>query len=323
MREELLEKLRPVTAEEARLLGGEREVEKELYSSGSRFVIHAQKLVKKGTFLEIRPHTRFVHFPPHLHNYVEMVYMCEGETTHIINHTDRVVLKKGDLLMMNQNAVHEVLAASEQDIAVNFIILPEFFRQSMETMEQDGVLFPFLVSTLAGANSTADYLHFMVRDLLPIQNIMENMIWNLLEKKDHSGKISQLSMELLLLNLMDYTETIDQKNENQMEQHLVFSALNYIKSNYKAGTLEEFCETVHQKPYTVSRMLKRHTGQNFKELLMEQKLSQAAYLLTKTDLPTETVFHGIGYENSSFFYRKFKEKYGCSPRAYRKNHREE
>ena len=51
---------------------------------------------------------------------------------------------------------------------------------------------------------------------------------------------------------------------------------------------------------------------------MEQKLSQAVYLLAKTNLSTETVFHSVGYENSSFFYRKFREKYGCSPGVYKK-----
>lgn len=54
--------------------------------------------------------------------------------------------------MLNQHAVHEILPAGEQDLAVNFIILPEFFRQSLESTEQDGVLFPFLVSTLSGEN---------------------------------------------------------------------------------------------------------------------------------------------------------------------------
>lgn len=78
MDETILEKLLPVTAEEQRFLQGEQEVEQSIYSSGSCFVVDAQKLLKKENFLEIRPHTRFVHFPPHLHNYVEMVYMCEG-----------------------------------------------------------------------------------------------------------------------------------------------------------------------------------------------------------------------------------------------------
>ena len=32
----------------------------------------------------------------------------------------------------------------------------------------------------------------------------------------------------------------------------------------------------------------------------------------------ETIMDAIGYDNSSYFYRKFREKYGCSPKDYRR-----
>ena len=38
-----------------------------------------------------------------------------------------MVLQEGDLLFLNQNAVQEILPAGKDDIAVNFIVLPEFF----------------------------------------------------------------------------------------------------------------------------------------------------------------------------------------------------
>ena len=117
------------------------------------------------------------------------------------------------------------------------------------------------------------------------------------------------------MHLADHADTIERESPDGLTPVLVFSALKYIKANYKDGTLEAFCETVHQKAYTISRLIKQHTSHTFKELLMEQKLSQAAYLLAKTDLPTESIFHSVGYENSSFFYRKFKEAYGMSPRG--------
>lgn len=44
----------------------------------------------------------------------------------MIDGTD-VILKKGELLFLNQSAVQEIYPASEKDIAVNFIVLPEFF----------------------------------------------------------------------------------------------------------------------------------------------------------------------------------------------------
>ena len=109
MRQELLEKLSRVTEEEQRILSGDTEVHQELYTTGRDFVIDSRLLLSKGRLIEIRPHTRFVHFPSHRHNYVELVYMLSGTTTHIINQKTRIVLEEGDLLFLNQNAYHEIL----------------------------------------------------------------------------------------------------------------------------------------------------------------------------------------------------------------------
>ena len=84
-------------------------------------VIDSKKLLQKGKLIQVRPHTRFVHFPKHTHNYIEVIYMCQGRTTHIINGTE-VILEAGDLLFLNQNAVQEILPAGRDDIAVNFIV---------------------------------------------------------------------------------------------------------------------------------------------------------------------------------------------------------
>ncbi len=71
----------------------------------------------------------------------------------------------------------------------------------------------------------------------------------------------------------------------------------------------------------MSRLLKRYTGHTFKELLQQQKLQQAVYLLSQTTLSADGIIEAVGYNNSSFFYRIFREKYGCSPREYRALHR--
>ena len=115
-----------ITEEEKQFLSGDRKIDRTLYMDGSRDVISGSKLLEKGKQIAIRPHTRFVHFPEHTHDYVEFVYMYHGTTTHVIDGT-RVFLKEGDLLFMNQHAVQEILPAGKDDIAVNFMILPQFF----------------------------------------------------------------------------------------------------------------------------------------------------------------------------------------------------
>ena len=317
MRQEILTFLQKITPEEQAILDGHTDIQKELYASGNDFIVDSRKLLEKGRLIEIRPHTRFAHFPLHRHNYIEMVYMCHGSTTHIINSTDRIVLHEGDLLFLNQNVTQEILPAGKDDIAINFIILPDFFDRSIAMIEKDNILYDFLISALSDDCSKSSYLHFQAKDIIPVQNLMENMIWTLLHKRSNTNTLNQTTMGLLFMNLSSFATTLNKNDPNQYEQNLVFSVLKYIESHYKHGTLESISKEIKQPTYYVSRLLKKHTGLNFKELIQQRKLQQATYLLTHTTLSTEAIMSAIGYENSSYFYRKFREKYGCSPKEYR------
>ncbi len=317
MNQKLLNKLRRITPEEQAILDGRLDIQKELYTDKKDFVVDSQFLLSKGKLIDIRLHTRFAPFPKHRHNYVEMVYMCCGSTTHIINDTEKIILSEGDLLFLNQNVTQEIEAAKETDIAVNFIILPEFFDRTFQMIEHENVLRDFLISTLSQDTSLTNYLHFQAKDILPVQNLLENMIWTLIEHKTGTNIINQTSMGLLFMNLSAFAENINQNYPNQYEQTLVFSVLKYIETHYKNGTLADIADELNQETYYISRLLKKHTGANFKELLQQRKLQQAVYLLKQTSLTVDSVMEAIGYDNSSYFHRKFRERYQCSPKEYR------
>ena len=319
MRRELLDMLKKITPEEQELLDGSREIRKERYTNRRDFVVDSRLLLEKGRLIEIRPHTRFAYFPKHRHNYVEMVYMCAGTTTHIINGSNELVLKEGDLLFLNQNVYHEILPAGEEDLAVNFIILPEFFDRPISMVERENILRDFLISTLAGDTAINDYLYIRTRGIVPVENLLENMIWTILGRHPMMDTINQTSMGLLLMNLSRFADQIGRSDPQHEEQSLMFSVLDYIEHHYQNGTLAEISELSHLPTYQVSRMLKKRTGKNFKELLQLRRLQQAAYLLQNTTLSIDKIIVHIGYENSSYFYRMFREKYGCSPSEYRES----
>ena len=98
MRQELLRYLKRITPEEREILNGQS-IRRELYTARREFVVDSAMLLKKGKLIEIRPHTRFAHFPAHRHNYVELVYMCAGATTHILDGKERITSM--GLLLMN------------------------------------------------------------------------------------------------------------------------------------------------------------------------------------------------------------------------------
>ena len=190
MNSHLLNRLSAITPEEQEILDGRETIDRSLYYRADQTAnkrnrpdeIDAALVLTNGKLIDMRPHTRFIHFPEHTHNYVEFVYMCQGSTTHIID-GNRILLKEGDLLFMNQNARQEILSAGEKDIAVNFMIMPHFFDTVLRNLENEsGALRDFLISCLTDRDMGGNYLYFDAADIIPVQNLMENMIWNMLRR---------------------------------------------------------------------------------------------------------------------------------------------
>lgn len=308
--------LRKITPEEESILAGRREIEKELYMSAGRDTVEAGRLLEAGKLIQVRPGTRFVHFPAHTHNYIEVIYMCSGSTHHVIDGDD-VILGEGELLFLNQKAVQEIYPAGEEDVAVNFIILPEFFDYSLKMMEEEkNLLRDFVIDSLRGENESAGYLHFKVADVLPVQNLLENLIWSIWHRQPNKRSINEATMGLLFLQLMNCTDRLRTCSGNA-EQELMIAVLRYVEEHYREGELSELARLLHYDLYWLSREIKRITGRNYTELVQEKRLNQARYLLEHTAMSVMEIGMSVGYDNLSYFHRIFQKKYGTTPRKYR------
>ncbi len=317
MNTELMERLKPVTEEEQRILIGNKQINKEIYTTGNEFTIDSNKMLEKGRLIDIRTHTRFIEFPAHKHNYIEIMYMCSGKTTHIINGNAKVVLEKGNLLFLNQFSYHEILPAGMEDIGINFIILPEFFDEVLPMLNKDNALSDFLVNTLRQNTNQANYLHYKVADIIPIQNLIENLVWDLINKQHNHRQIDQTTMGLLFMQLVNQTERIEHDEQNQVYHSAAIKALKYIEENYKTANLTLLAKELNHSISSLSKIIKSSTGSTFKELLQNKRLNQATHLLSSTKLPITDIIYRVGYDNTSYFHRIFKEKYHVSPKRYR------
>lgn len=316
MNQELLDTLRKITEEEQRILDGQQEVEKNLYTSERDFTIDSKKMLEAGHLIAIRTHTRFVYFPVHRHNYVEVIYVLEGSITNIIGEKE-VVVQKGELLFLNQYTRHAIRPAGESDIAVNFIILPEFFDVASDMIGSDNVLADFLVNILRKNQEQGEYLHFKVSEVLQVQNLLENMIYSLVHNQNNDDVINQTTMGLVFLYLLDSVPYAETRIPNQYENMVAMTTFQYIEQQYRTATLTHLCEKVHQPMHTLSKLIKHTTGCTFKELLQRKRLGKAAELMCDTDLSVNDIIAAVGYENNSYFHRIFKERYHMTPRAFR------
>ncbi len=314
--EALYQELKKITEEEQYYLSGGKDIQKTLYMSQNSDVIDASMLLEKGKLIQVRPHTRFVHFPKHTHNYIEVIYMCSGSTKHIVNDTE-IMLKEGELLFLNQSATQEIYPAGENDIAVNFIILPEFFDYGLQLIgNAQNLLKEFVIDCLTGQNDSVGYMHFKVADVLPIQNLVENLIWSIWNKQPNRRSMNQITMGLLFLQLINHMDRMQANAANQ-DQKLIIDVLGYIEEHYRDGELSVLAKLLHYDAYWLSKEIKKRTGKNYTELVQTKRLNQAVYLLENTSMSVLEIGMAVGYDNQSYFHRIFQQKFGVTPKKYR------
>lgn len=317
MKQKLLDELMKISEEEQKYLAGQGDIEKQLYAKEQIGEIDRELLLKRGQLITVRPHSRFVDFPEHRHNYVEIMYVAQGSITHCIEGKE-LVLHKGDVLMLNQQVVHSIKRADYQDIGINFIALPEFFEVPLSMLGGENVLARFVTSVFRQKDPVSHYLLFRLQENEQVENLMENMVESMLHGYANEDIINQYSMGIVFLYLLNHLENLSHNSSMDYKETVVQAVLGYINSDCKNASLMRIAEDTHQSITALSKLIKQKTGYNFKELLQRKRFQMAVHLLCDTKLSIEEIALDVGYENQSYFFRQFKERYGMTPHKYRK-----
>lgn len=315
----ILNFLEKITDEEMNILSGKKNLIKSLYTDDEDFVqVDVNKLLKMGNLISIRAHTRFIDFPEHKHGYVEIMYILKGSVTHIIN-GEEITLYKGDLLFLNCYASHGIRACKKDDIAVNFIIKPMFFDDALSMLDKNNYITNFIIDTLRNDPTRGQFLLFKTDGILPIENVLENLIYSIITNKSlDEMNINKKLIGVLFMYLSDYTFILEKNSKVNNDEVLSRVIENYIEAEYRTAKLSDISELLNISIFQVSRLIKLKFGQTFKEMLQNKRFSVAEKLLIETDLSIADIINNIGYENNSYFHRRFKEIFSLSPDQYRK-----
>lgn len=314
----ILSYLMNLTEEEHQILTGQSLINKDLYTEKKDFEIDAKKLLHNDELINIRKHTRFIDFPEHKHNYIEMAYILQGEMIQKIKGKE-IRLKKGEIIFLNQHITHEIKASSKEDIIINFIIKPEFFEYILNLIDKENIISKFLFSTIYGGSRKGEYICFYVGNIKNVQNIIEQVINEIINMSTLGKSKIKFLVGLLLIELLNNPQFIVSYSEENYEIKLMMEILKYIDESYEEANLTKLCETLYQQDYKICKLIKKNTGLTFKELVQEKRIEKAIELLKSTDYAIEDIIRRVGYENDSYFYRIFKKKFGLSPKEYKKS----
>lgn len=165
MNKDLLEYLEKVNAQEEQILRHEKPVLSYFVKGENSTVFDSGTVMAPMTMIDILKRPRFVPLPDHSHNYLELIYMCGGSTTHIINTRSELTLKEDELLFLPQGTSHSVSAAGYHDISVSFAILPAFLQYPLSMLREDTLLRRFILQVSENDKTECEFLHFHLQDM--------------------------------------------------------------------------------------------------------------------------------------------------------------
>ena len=319
----LIERLSVITDEEREYLAGKDTVEGSKYfASQTDITVSQNKLFSDhngNRHIEVRTHTRFIDFPLHGHDYIEMMYVCKGSITHEIEGSE-IVLQKGGVLLMNSHVKHAVKKAGASDIGINFIISSSFFETLMSEFREGNVFTEFLIENIR-TNGKPVMIQFNIDGILPLENLMENLVYSLINHECEEATILQKTMALMLTYFLAFEDILVSKfSTNDYTERLKSAVLNYIRTDYRDASLTALAEKLGLSHTYLCKWITTNMGMSFKELLVEHRFKVVEYLLKTTNLSVADIAYAVGYENPSYFYRQFRKRNNKTPRAIRKEH---
>ena len=113
----------------------------------------------------------------------------------------------------------------------------------------------------------------------------------------------------------------ERKNEKQVA--LIGKIQEMISREYGNPSLsvDSIAGSLNLSTPHVSRLYKQHTLRTVLEDIILMRMRKARELLLVTDCPINEISEQVGFANSTYFYKAFKQSNGVTPNEYRKNFR--
>lgn len=106
--------------------------------------------------------------------------------------------------------------------------------------------------------------------------------------------------------------------ENPASSFIVNNALSYIKENYKEKLkLVDVADHIFVSQWHLSKLLNKHTGKNFSEVLNGIRIEKAKELLKDPSYRIYDIALEVGFLDLAHFSRVFKKMTGISANDYR------
>jgi AraC-like DNA-binding protein len=248
----------------------------------------------------------------HRHNHIELLYLIDGNSTALIQQ-ETFSLKASDFLIVHSGEGHSFIMDNCRFLVIQF--MPSVINPDYASLYENKYLLPFLQKqssypkhiTLSGENKIVEMFTEILGDFNTKKPGYE------LNIKGNLYKIFAwlINNEYIVLPAVQGVDVTDIDN--------IAVLLQFVKNHYGEKITDDTASQITYMSYHhFCRVFKKVTGKTFVEYLNFVRLYEAEKLLVYTDTKITDIALAVGFSNTAYFSRVFKEKMGITPLVYRK-----
>lgn len=252
----------------------------------------------------------------HWHSNIEILFIRRGSFSLELNLENHCV-DQGDICIFNSGELHQLIGQGPGTVHDVLIFDPKILDFSYPDEWQEGWIGPFLSHSLL----LPHILHPNSFGYGKVCDILEQMLALGIKKQEGW----YLQCKILLLQLFAYVSENNLLLPNtalpasEMQKINRYKTIvSYIEEHYSEPvTLQQIAATIPCNPQYLCRFFKTIAGITPIQYLIQHRIERASFLLANTSQPVLEIALDCGFENISYFIRKFKEILGCTPKEYR------
>lgn len=261
-------------------------------------------------FFHLEETTPRYNMAAHWHSEVEIIRVLEGEF-HVTLNSKTYMAKKGDVLFVNSNTVHQgtpINCVYECIVFhMDFLYSEAFDCHSFikSILDSDCILNEFYPSGDSHINPA-------------LQNIFEAVHSDASTRKFRVISAFYIFFSMVFENQL-FTLTLgDNTFLNDRKIITLKKVISYLRKNFdKQISLETLSEVVDKSPKYIGCFFKSMTGKTPIEYLNEYRIEKACHKLLHTDMSVTDISFSCGFSDLSYFIKTFKKITGVSPGKYR------
>ena len=265
--------------------------------------------------------TRFYREPFMYADFIAIRYIYRGQCNLYLPNK-MIVLEENDTIFMDCGFIFSQELPHQNDIVFTFLFPRQYISEKLQRNSLPSDSLNKFFFNYIHYHRSQSYEIYHGKDNHLIRDAMEAILCEFIDPISYGNSLLMESLLNIFLIQISTCESESQFSHKE-DYSRIAGMLNYINIHYRDVDLNTLSDLYGYNAKYISRMFKKLMNCSFKDYIFTMKCDFFCNTLIHSDLSIQEIMEEENISSESYFFNRFKQKYGMSPAEYRIVHQKE